>query len=106
MLQGYHPQPNSPHPSQHVTPEHGLMPHYPPIPCDNDIPGQGKMMTYTPTPTYRSVEWVSSSQIFIGNEKLGTLIFGSESGNIKKKNKIGKKKWTDPFRCLACVKER
>lgn len=56
MLQGYHPQPNSPHPSQHVTPEHGLMPHYPPLPCDNDIPGQGKMMTYTPTPTYRSVE--------------------------------------------------
>jgi len=32
------------------------MPHYPPLPCDNDIPGQGKMMTYTPTPTYRSVE--------------------------------------------------
>jgi hypothetical protein len=39
-----------------VTPEHGLMPHYPGLPCDSELPGQGKMMSYTPTPTYRSVE--------------------------------------------------
>ncbi len=39
--------PNSPHPSQaHMTPDHA----YP----DND--NGGKMMSYAPTPTYRSVE--------------------------------------------------
>ena len=92
MLQGYHPQPNSPHPSQHVTPEHGLMPHYPPLPCDNDIPGQGKMMTYTPTPTYRSVEWVTtSSQMFMGNGNWsGSIEHWESGGSFKKKICKGK----------------
>jgi len=48
--------PNSPHPSQHMTPDHPLgHPNYPPGP-PIDHQGQDKMMNYTPTPAYRSVE--------------------------------------------------
>ena len=63
--------PNSPHPSHaHMTPDHA----YP------DQDNGGKMMSYAPTPTYRSVEWVFHF-IYIDSS---WVTFGESVQNTKK----------------------